>query len=171
MSDYGNEKPSRLPVAEKRACESKDFELSWAVRLDGDSISTSAWVSDDLTVVQSGISGSKTTVRLSGGTGGVSTAENTIVTSAGYTYQHTLAIRITGKVETTTVVVPPVVPPNDEFGLLLEDGSGIVLLETGDILLLEDMEPPAVTTQTLGLEAGDSLILESGDDLLMEANG
>jgi len=58
--------------------------------------------------------------------------------------------------------------PNVDFGLQLEDGTGIVLLETGDILLLETASPPAVITNTFGLEAGDTLLLESGDDFLME---
>lgn len=39
---------------------------------------------------------------------------------------------------TNLLIVGGVTPPSNNFGFLLEDSSGVILLEDGSILLLED---------------------------------
>ncbi len=58
---------------------------------------------------------------------------------------------------------------NTTTGLELEDGSGVLLLEDGCVLLLEDVAPPAIITSNFKSEAGDNLLLESGDQWLLES--
>jgi len=73
--------------------------------------------------------------------------------------------------EPADVFVEQYVPPveNTSDGLLVEDGSGVILLEDGSILLLEDGDIPAVITNNLILESGDTLLLEDGNNLALEA--
>lgn len=72
---------------------------------------------------------------------GTSTAEITVAASVP-TGKYTITIIGTGAQETNTTNIHLVVVgtslPSNAFGFLLEDGSGVILLEDGTILLLEN---------------------------------
>jgi hypothetical protein len=76
-----------------------DYQIDWADRLDGDTISTSTWVIPS-GITQGAASKTDTTVTtwLSGGTLGASyTLLNRVVTAAGRTMDQSVRIRIAAK--------------------------------------------------------------------------
>lgn len=176
-NDYGNEPEVYLPDGKKTPAESKDFELSWAVRLDGDTIATSEWVSEQLTVVSSSVTGSKVSVRLSGGRdGSVYTAQNTIVTAVGNTFRQAFAVKVEGDTVSIPVTsVPPTAGPENAY--LFENGD-YRIYESGGFFGFEGgspvggtdpVEPPVTTPDTAFLlESGDFRLTEAGDYLVME---
>lgn len=94
-TDYGLAvSPTWTPSYEKDPSDVIDYSLSWH-HLGTDTISTSTWTSDGLTVDSSSYSGLVTTAFVSGGTdGAVASLTNTIVTSAGRTLQRTIYISV-----------------------------------------------------------------------------
>ncbi len=61
----------------------------------------------------------------------------------------------------------PDIPTKTTTSILLEDG-GLLLLESGHKLLLENSDAPVNTTQRLMLEDGGLFLLENGNKLLLE---
>lgn len=93
MSDYGSETLTLTPKAQKDPSDVKDFDLNWAVELDGETISTSTWTTDGLTNEASSYSGTTTTITLSGGSNGtIYDVRNTITTSGGQTFRKSMAV-------------------------------------------------------------------------------
>jgi hypothetical protein len=132
-TDYGNRTYGESPVVAKRAREYKDFRLSWAVDLAGDSITGSVWRSEGMTVDTSWVVGSTAYVRLYGGyPGSVELATNTITTLEGSIFERSLAIKIEGR----RAAVIAEVPEEEIFNLLSEDGLEI-LLQDGNELVTE----------------------------------
>lgn len=81
-------------LTEKDPQSTRRFEMPWAVDLNGETIASSEWTGG-LTVDSSDISGSKTTVTLSGGNDGVDyEMVNQIVTSSGETLEKTLTVMV-----------------------------------------------------------------------------
>lgn len=82
------------PSYEKDPGDTMDYSVSW-YHLGDDSIVTSTWTADGLTVVSSSTTGLVTTVFASGGTDGATgSLTNTIVTSGGRTLQRTIYIAV-----------------------------------------------------------------------------
>lgn len=94
MSDYGNT-PSSKPVDREKDPESVEtISLNYARELDGETISTSTWAGDGLTLSGEAISGSTVTALASGGADGtIYEVKNTITTSGGQTFVKRLVIR------------------------------------------------------------------------------
>jgi hypothetical protein len=94
-TDYGLASSSSwAPSYEKDPSDVIDYSLSWHF-LGTDTISTSTWTADGLTVDSSSTSGLVTTVFASGGTdGSLASLTNTIVTSSGRTLQRTVYIAV-----------------------------------------------------------------------------
>ena len=93
--DYGlDPTSSQSPSYEKDPSDTIDYSLAWH-QLGTDSISSSEWTSDSLTVGTSSISGLVTTVFVSGGTEGeTASLTNTVTTAMGRTLQRTVHIAI-----------------------------------------------------------------------------
>tara|TARA_R110000824_G_scaffold32872_1_gene105965 strand:+ start:7686 stop:7985 length:300 start_codon:yes stop_codon:yes gene_type:complete len=96
MSDYGySQLKTFLPDVAKDPKSIESFALSWAQELDGDTISTSVWDGDGLSVNSNSKTDSAVTVVLSGGTKGRHYAvENTITTSGGETLVKSLVVSV-----------------------------------------------------------------------------
>jgi len=172
MDDYGTEIPYCIPEREKRAGESRDFTIPWAVLLNGDTIAASSWTAADLTIEDSSSTDSTTTVRLSGGEGGRTyKVYNTITTASGYVYRRVFVLAVTGKV-TAPITVPD---PSPGVGNVLLFGDGdYVLFGSQDFFGLGGGAPSddEVTTpaNAFKLGSGDHFLLGSGD-YLVTANG
>lgn len=95
MSDYGFVPTSqRLPSYQKDVSDIIDYEFGWT-EIGNDTILTSTWASDDLTVVSNAISGYTTNVTVSGGSAGIVTnLTNTITTVGGRTLQRSVYISV-----------------------------------------------------------------------------
>jgi hypothetical protein len=74
----------------------EDFEIDWVNRASGDAIVESTWTADTPMVVETdSILGTKTRVRLSGGTAGKTLkAKNTVTLTSGQILEATIALRI-----------------------------------------------------------------------------
>jgi hypothetical protein len=82
------------PSYEKDPSDTIDYTVSWH-HLGGDTILTSTWESDGLTIGTDSISGLTTTVFASGGTvGAVHSLTNTVTTGMGRTLQRTVYIAV-----------------------------------------------------------------------------
>ena len=95
MTDYGLAiAPTESPSYAKDPSDTIDYSISWH-QLGSDSITTSVWESDSLTVGTSTIVGLVTTCFVSGGTAGeVTNLTNTITTGMGRTLQRTVYISV-----------------------------------------------------------------------------
>lgn len=95
-TDYGYTDPKTwYPHREKDPESIRDYDMSWAEELDGETISTSNWDGDGLTVASNSISGAKVIVTLSGGTKGRQyNCKNTITTSGGQTLVKRLVVKV-----------------------------------------------------------------------------
>lgn len=95
MSDYGFVPTSRrLPSYQKDVSDTVDYEFGW-VEIGNDSILTSTWASDDLSIVSSAVDGVTTNVTVSGGSAGIVTnLTNTITTLGGRTLQRSVYISV-----------------------------------------------------------------------------
>jgi hypothetical protein len=76
-----------------------DYSFNWALWLDGDTISTSAWAVDSpLTIDSDSETSTRTTVWISGGVlGGDYNLTNSIDTTAGRTDERTIRISVRAK--------------------------------------------------------------------------
>lgn len=94
-TDYGLVMtPAETPSYAKDPSDTIDYSLAWH-QLGTDTISTSTWTSDGLTVGSDSITGQVTTVFVSGGTAGdVASLTNTITTGFGRTLQRTVYIAV-----------------------------------------------------------------------------
>lgn len=157
--DYGSAVITSLyPHAQKTPAEVRDFQLSWARELDGQAIDGSVWEAEGVEVVQSGVSGSTTTARVSGGVNNNTyVLTNTVTTDLGDIYAKALILKVEGPTAFTLPsepVEPPVVSDpsvmlENGFYILLEDG-GRLLLESGDNPSL----PPSAPENVVLLESG-----------------
>lgn len=97
--DYGNSTEIRYyPTETKAPTAARDFTVTWAADLDGETIVTSSWTTDGLTNVQDSETATTTTIRLSGGSEGVTYRPvNTITTSGGQTLVKGLVIAVRGQ--------------------------------------------------------------------------
>jgi len=95
MSDYGMAAATRpQPSRRKDPSDVIDYQLSWQ-HLGSDTISTSTWESDGLTIGIDSIDGLTTSCFVSGGTaGGLYNLTNTVVTAAGRTQQRTVYVAV-----------------------------------------------------------------------------
>lgn len=95
MSDYGLAVSStRTPDYEKDVSDIVDYSKSWH-QLGTDSILTSTWESDGLTIVSNSYTGLVTTVTVSGGTErAIHNLTNTITTAMGRTLQRTIYVAV-----------------------------------------------------------------------------
>ena len=85
---------SETPSYQKDPSDTIDYSLAWH-QLGTDTIVSSAWTSDTLTVGAGSISGLVTTCFVSGGTDGeVANLTNTITTGMGRTLQRTVYIAV-----------------------------------------------------------------------------
>ncbi len=94
-SDYGLAvTPCSAADYVKDASDTIDYSMSWH-QLGTDSIVTSTWTADGLTVGNSTINGLVTTCFVSGGTeGNVATLTNTITTGMGRTLQRSIYVAV-----------------------------------------------------------------------------
>jgi hypothetical protein len=96
MPDYGSQPASKPVDFEKDPDSVQTLNLNWAVELDGETISTSVWDGDGLTLSGEAISGSGVSVLASGGSNGsIHEVKNTITTSGGQTFAKRLVVRAT----------------------------------------------------------------------------
>jgi hypothetical protein len=96
MSDYGLAMDAARPSPSyaKDPSDTIDYALSWH-QIGDDTISTSVWESDSLTVGVDTIVGKVTTCFVSGGTAGdLASLTNTITTGVGRTLQRTVYISV-----------------------------------------------------------------------------
>lgn len=96
MSDYGEVtvQATYSPSYAKDPSDTIDYSMSWHP-ISPDTIVTSTWASDTLTVGNSTISGLVTTCFVSGGTAGeVGNLTNTVTTGMGRTLQRTIYIAV-----------------------------------------------------------------------------
>jgi len=93
--DYGFcDRPTRTPEYEKDPSDTIDYPLSWH-QLGTDTIVTSVWTTDGLSIVSDTVDGLTTTVFVSGGTAGaVHSVTNQIVTGMGRTLERTIYIAV-----------------------------------------------------------------------------
>ena len=86
MTDYGITDCAPAPDREQDPSSVKNLTLNWVKELAGETISTSAWSADGLTVGTDSNTDTSATVLLSGGAeGGRYEVYNTITTSGGQT--------------------------------------------------------------------------------------
>lgn len=86
MSDYGNEPGYAPPTFSLAEGATDRLTVNWAVELNGEAISASAWDGDGLTVGTDTTGTSATTALLSGADKGCSyEVKNTLTTSGGRT--------------------------------------------------------------------------------------
>jgi hypothetical protein len=95
LTDYGLAVATTYPPTyEKDPSDTTDYSMSWHF-LGTDTISTSTWASDGLTIGVSTIDGLVTNVFISGGTAGViHNLTNTITSGMGRTLQRTVYIAV-----------------------------------------------------------------------------
>lgn len=87
-TDYGNIDSGAMPTRQKDPSSVQNLTLNWARELAGETISTSTWTTDGLTSAATSNTDSTATIRLSGGTEGVSyEVQNTITTSGSQTFR------------------------------------------------------------------------------------
>lgn len=95
MTDYGmTVTPTMAPDYEKDVGDTIDYSQSWH-QLGSDTIVTSDWTSDGLTVVSDSVDGLTTTVIVSGGSdGAVHSLTNQITTGMGRILERTIYVGV-----------------------------------------------------------------------------
>ena len=94
-SDYGYCPPHKLADLEKDPDSAQTIEVNWARELDGETISTSSWEGDGLTLASQSTSGSTATALASGGVHGSRyEVKNTVTTSGGQTFAKRLVVSV-----------------------------------------------------------------------------